>query len=170
MRSVKAENKDKWSQVKKAFTENKEGNMRAVNALIQDGKDREEELLLIAKELGTFKESTSSAILLMMKQIPKKKDESTLADTLTTATNALINEYVILQHKYDEECEENDRLRNQVDPRNLRTSTSTSTMLQRDLGLFNCYITFLFFCYIFIFLFKFFFLFIKILFDAIEKI
>ena len=161
MRSVKAENKDKWSQVKKAFTENKEGNMRAVNALIQDGKDREEELLLIAKELGTFKESTSSAILLMMKQIPKKKDESTLADTLTTATNALINEYVILQHKYDEECEENDRLRNQADPRNLRssTSTSTSTMLQRDLGLFNCYITFLFFViFLFFYLNSFFYL------------
>ena len=137
LRSVKAENKDKWSQVKKAFTENKEGNIRTVNALLQDGKEREEELLSIAKELGTFKESTSSAILLMMKKIPKKKDESTLADTLTTATNALINEYIIMQRKYEEECEENDRLRSQTDSRNPRTltSTSTSTTLSRDLGM-----------------------------------
>ena len=141
--------------VKKAFTENKEGNIKTVNNLIKDGEDREKELALIAKELKTFKEVAIKTINIILEKIPNKLEESTLADTLITSTTALINEYSLLQSKYNNECNENRRLIDFYSDKSMN-----SNFLQKDLGELTGFILFLLFslyyhlfihCFIFLF-------------------
>ena len=55
IRSVKAENREKWTQVKRAFIISKDANLKTVTGLMQESKDREEVLTLLSTELNTYK-------------------------------------------------------------------------------------------------------------------
>ena len=138
IRSMKAENREKWTQVKKAFAISKEVNQKAMDLLRQKDAEKEEALKGVIVELDEYKEAATSALMIirMAQRVNSPPGDSTpsdstddIATTLTSAAMALLEQLGELQMRYAKEFEE---------AWNLRTSSSSSVlepaMPERDLG------------------------------------
>ena len=120
IRSMKAENRDKWTQVKKAFAISKEVNQKAMDLLREEAVEKEEALKAMTTELDDFKGAATSALMLirMAQRVGAVSEDSIpsdsvddLAASLTTAALALYEQMGELHMRYTQEFEEAWKLR-----------------------------------------------------------
>ena len=112
---MKAENRDKWTQVKKAFAISKEVNQKAMDLLREEASEKEESLKAVTTELDDFKGAATSALMLirMAQRVSAVSEDSIpsdsiddLAATLTTAALTLYEQMGELRMRYTQEFEE----------------------------------------------------------------
>ena len=65
MKSMKAENRDKWTQVKKAFAISKEVNLKAMELLRQEAAEKDEALKGVTSQLDEYKDAATSALMII---------------------------------------------------------------------------------------------------------
>lgn len=145
IRSMKAENRDKWTQVKKAFAISKEVNQKAMDLLREEAVEKEEALKAVTIELDDFKGAATSALMLirMAQRVSAMSEDSIpsdsvedLAATLTTAALALYEQMGELHMRYTQEFEEAWKLR-ASSSNNSNSSCSSSNVLEastHDIG------------------------------------
>jgi hypothetical protein len=147
IRSVKAENREKWTQVKKAFTISKEVNMKTLSLLRKEATEREEVLSATRVELEELKSTVSEVLQVMQKESavhsPLKEtpaqtqdDPDTQAHTQQSLTAALLSAFKSLSESLQEmhrryiiERDEAWRLRGSSS-----NSALAAAAVQRDLG------------------------------------
>ena len=134
IKSMKAENRDKWTQVKKAFAISKEVNLKAMELLKQEAlekdealkgvmsqlDEKDEALKVVTSQLDEYKDAATSALMIIrmaqrVSSAPGDSDPSDsiddLATTLTTAAMALLEQLGELHMRYSMEFEEAWRVR-----------------------------------------------------------
>lgn len=142
---MKAENRDKWTQVKKAFAISKEVNLKAMELLRQEAAEKDEALKGVTSQLDEYKDAATSALMIIrmaqrVSAAPGDSDPSDsiddLATTLTTAAMALLEQLGELQMRYSIEFEEAWRLRESSHSNSNSNSNSglESAVLDRDPG------------------------------------
>ena len=139
IRSMKAENRDKWTQVKKAFAISKEVNQKAMDLLREEASEKEESLKAVTTELDDFKGAATSALMLirMAQRVSAVSEDSIpsdsiddLAATLTTAALTLYEQMGELRMRYTQEFEEAWKLRASSSSNNNSSSSSSSNVLE----------------------------------------
>jgi hypothetical protein len=143
---MKAENRDKWTQVKKAFAISKEVNQKAMDLLREEAVEKEEALKAMTTELDDFKGAATSALMLirMAQRVSAVPEDSIppdsvddLAATLTTAALALYEQIGELHMRYTQEFEEAWKLRASSNSNNNNSSSSSSSVQEastHDIG------------------------------------
>ena len=160
IKSMKAENRDKWTQVKKAFAISKEVNLKAMELLKQEAlekdealkgvtsqlDEKDEALKGVTSQLDEYKDAATSALMIIrmaqrVSAAPEDSDPSDsiddLATTLTTAAMALLEQLGELEMRYSLEFEEAWRLRESTHSNSNSNSNSTgleSAVLDRNSG------------------------------------
>jgi hypothetical protein len=143
IRSMKAENRDKWTQVKKAFAISKEVNQKAMDLLKEEAVEKEEALRAVTTELDDFKGAAASALMLirMAQRVSAVSEDSIpsdnvddLAATLTTAALALYEQMGELHMRYTQEFEEAWKLRASSSNNNSSSSSNVLEALTHDIG------------------------------------
>lgn len=136
IRSLKAENRDKWTQVKKAFAISKEVNQKAMDLLRKEAAEKEESLKAMTSELDDFKGAATSALMLirMAQRVSAVPEDSIppdsvddLAASLTTAALALYEQMGESHMRYTKEFEEAWKLRASNSNNNNNSALETST-------------------------------------------
>ena len=143
MKSVKAENRDKWTQVKKAFAISKEVNLKAMELLRQEATEKDVALKGVTSQLDEYKDAATSALMIirMAQRVSAAPGDSNpsdsiddLATTLTTAAMALLEQLGDLQMRYSMEFEEAWRLRENSKSNSNSNSGLESAVLDTDPG------------------------------------
>jgi hypothetical protein len=147
IRSVKAENREKWTQVKKAFTISKEVNMKTLSLLRKEASEREDVLSATRVELEELKSAVSEVLLVMQKEsavhsslqetpVQTQDDPHTQAHTQQSLTSSLLSASKTLSESLQEMHRRYTLERDEA--WRLRGSNSNSALaaaaVQRDLG------------------------------------
>ena len=144
---MKAENREKWTQVKKAFAISKEVNAKTLSLLRKEAAEREDVLSATRVELEELKSTVSEVLLVMQKEsavhgplqatpAQTNDDPHTLGDTQQSPTAALLSASKTLSEslqemtrRYTMERDEAWRLRGSIS-----NSALAAAAVQRDLG------------------------------------
>jgi hypothetical protein len=147
IRSVKAENREKWTQVKKAFTISKEVNMKTLSLLRKEATEREEVLSATRVELEELKSTVSEVLQVIQKEsaVHSPQNETpaqtqddpdtqahkqqSLTAALLTASKSLSESLQEMHRRYIIERDEAWRLRGSSS-----NSALAAAAVQRDLG------------------------------------